>query len=78
MAKWEHDDWVTVQPDENKIAGKDCYFREPDRKASDTVTIKGCTLGICKVYQVAKPSEVMFDYEPCPYYLNENEDEEEG
>ena len=78
MAKWEHDDWVTVQPDETKIAYKDCYFREPDRKASDTVTIKGCTLGICKVYQVAKPSEVMFDYEPCPYYLNENEDEEEG
>ena len=78
MAKWEHDDWVTVQPDETKIACKDCYFREPDRKASDTVTIKGCTLGICKVYQVAKPSEVMFDYEPCPYDLNENEDEEEG
>ena len=78
MAKWEHDDWVTVQPDETKIACKDCYFREPDRKASDTVTIKGCTLCICKVYQVAKPSEVMFDYEPCPYYLNENEDEEEG
>ena len=78
MAKWEHDDWVTVQPDETKIACKDCYFREPDRKASDTVTIKGCTLGIYKVYQVAKPSEVMFDYEPCPYYLNENEDEEEG
>ena len=78
MAKWEHDDCVTVQPDETKIACKDCYFREPDRKASDTVTIKGCTLGICKVYQVAKPSEVMFDYEPCPYYLNENEDEEEG
>ena len=44
MAKWEHDDWVTVQPDETKIACKDCYFREPDRKASDTVTIKGCTL----------------------------------
>ena len=78
MAKWEHDDWVTVQPDETKIACKDCYFREPDRKASDTVTNKGCTHGICKVYQVAKPSEVMFDYEPCPYYLNENEDEEEG
>ena len=78
MAKWEHDEWVTVQPDETKIACKDCYFREPDRKASDTVTIKGCTLGICKVYQVAKPSEVMFDYEPCAYYLNENEDEEEG
>ena len=78
MAKWEHDDWITVHPDETKIACKDCYFREPDRKASDTVTIKGSTLGICKVYQVAKPSEVMFDYEPCPYYLNENEDEEEG
>lgn len=78
MAKWEHDDWVTVQPYETKIACKDCYFREPDRKASDTVTIKGCTLGICKVFQVAKPSEVMFDNEPCPYYLNENEDEEEG
>ena len=78
MAKWEHDNWVTIHPDETKIACKDCYFREPDRKASDTVTIKGCILGICKVFQVAKPSEVMFDNEPCPYYLNENEDEEEG
>ena len=46
MAKWDHDDWVTVQPDEKKIVCKDCYFREPDRKASDKVTIKGCTLGV--------------------------------
>ena len=32
MAKWDHDDWVTVQPDEKKIVCKDCYFRELDRK----------------------------------------------
>ena len=53
MIKWEHDDWVTVQPDEEKIACKDCLFREPDREAGNGITIKGCTLGTCQIFRVA-------------------------
>lgn len=77
MIKWEHDDWVTVQPDEEKIACKDCLFREPDREAGNGITIKGCTLGTCQIFRVAKPSEILFGNESCPYHVGENEEDED-
>ena len=72
MAKWEDDDWVTKYPEKDKIKCKDCIFRENDRKLNERQILDGATLGICKVYTVVKPSEILFDGEDCPYYQKDD------
>lgn len=71
--KWYDEDWVSVQPDPEKISCRDCYFREKDRKIGPTV-IYGSTLGICEVYD-CKPDAILFKGVKCPYYVSDSDDE---
>lgn len=70
--RWSDEEWVLEMPDAEKIPCKDCFFRK-----EDTAVAKGCTYGICKVYPNGKPTEVFLKHEKCPYYLDENEKDEE-
>lgn len=66
--KWEDDEFAPGAPDPEKIRCRDCIFRKEDTKVA-----KGCTYSVCAVYPVCKPLEVLFRYEDCPYYLDEND-----
>lgn len=75
--RWYNDNWVCDHPDENKIPCKDCFLREKDRDLGDGNKLKGCTLGICQAFPKGKPSFVLWKGESCPYYIDENESEDE-
>ena len=69
--KWQNDDWKSVRPDHEKIACKDCFLREKDRKIGDT-TIHGCSLSFCQAFS-SKPTEILSDGADCDYYISEKE-----
>lgn len=58
------------QPDEKKIACKDCVWREPDRLNGK---INGATLALCRVYTM-KPDGILWNNDECPYYVDDSED----
>lgn len=70
--RWENEDMVWEHPDIKKIKCATCYLREPDRTG---LGIKGATLGCCAAYPI-KPHDVLWKGEDCPYYLDENEEDE--
>lgn len=61
------------QPDIEKIWCRDCIWREQDRMNGD---IEGATLAICQVYSM-KPYDILWKNVQCPYYLSENDEEDE-
>lgn len=77
--RFEDDEWEVRHPDPEKVKCKDCFLREPDREVTEDCTIKGCILGICKVFTATnpKPYGILWNGESCPYYIDENEDDEE-
>lgn len=76
MARWENEEWITKEPDLDKIFCKDCIFRTEDANLTPAISLPGATSGVCKVYQTCKPAEVLFDNVKCPYYVGENDKED--
>lgn len=60
-------------PDINKLQCKNCAFRAEDRLNGK---IKGAVLAICQVFPGGKPEDVSWGKAECPYYVDENEDDE--
>lgn len=73
MARWDDEKLVFEMPDINKIQCKNCFLREKDRTE---LGIKGATLAICDAYD-HKPKEILWDGEDCPYFIDENEEDED-
>lgn len=73
MSRWENENWTSEWPDPDKVVCKDCFHREKDRGFGGT-KIPGCTLAMCQAY-AHKPVDILISGVPCPYYLNENEEE---
>lgn len=71
MARWDKEELIFKQPDEEKIVCKDCRFRKEDVKVGEQ-TLSGATYGMCKVFQY-KPVEVLLYGAMCDYYLSEND-----
>ena len=71
--RWEDEEMVWEQPDIHKIRCATCFLREPDRKG---LGVKGATLGCCAAYPI-KPNGVLWHNEDCPYYIDENEEDED-
>ena len=63
-----------VPPDIDRISCKHCELRAKDSKIGDTVT-PGAILFMCDVYDI-KPPEIMDDYEKCPYFIDEREEDD--
>ena len=73
MARWDNEELSWVQPDPMKIQCSKCMLREKDRLDGK---INGATLGICAAFKF-KPSEILMDGAECPYFIDENETDEE-
>lgn len=73
MARWDNEELSWVQPDPKKIQCSKCMLREKDRLDGK---INGATLGICAAFKF-KPSEILMDGAECPYFIDENETDEE-
>ena len=73
--RWEDEDWTVETPDPEKCKCKKCFLREEDRQIGDR-TIHGCTLGTCAAFNV-KPNEILFQGEDCPYFIDEDEKDED-
>lgn len=73
MARWDNEELSWVQPDPKKIQCSKCMLREKDRLDGK---INGATLGICAAFKF-KPSEILIDGAECPYFIDENETDEE-
>ena len=73
MARWDNEELSWVQPDPKKIQCSKCMLREKDRLDGQ---INGATLGICAAFKF-KPSEILMDGAECPYFIDENETDEE-
>lgn len=73
MARWDNEELSWVQPDPKKIQCSKCILREKDRLDGK---INGATLGICAAFKF-KPSEILMDGAECPYFIDENETDEE-
>ncbi len=72
--RFEDDFFDTMaSPDIDKICCKSCMLRAKDVKFGDSVT-PGAILFKCEVFSI-KPPEIMDDYEECPYFIDENEEE---
>jgi len=67
--RWESENWVLQVPDEEKIVCRDCVHRAPDVPG----VVKGARKGICSVYPVVKPSDVLWKNASCLYHLGEDE-----
>lgn len=75
MARWDDEELKFAMPDIEKIPCENCFLREKDRPETG---IKGATLGVCEAYK-SKPDAILFKGESCPYFIDENEsDDEEG
>lgn len=72
--RWENEKWTGKEPDDD-IKCKDCFLKEPDRYPGAGVVICGYKLGICEAYDVLKPTEVLLEGKPCPYYISEKDEE---
>lgn len=72
-AEEEEDEWIETQsPDPEICPCMDCEWREPDRRYGKSREIEsGALLNLCSVYGTAKPQEVLWEGEPCPYYMKE-------
>lgn len=73
MPKWDNENVKLEFPDEEKIQCKDCVFRLKDAKLPSGTVIKGCTKGLCEVYKVNKPHDVLWEGAECDYYVSEKD-----
>lgn len=73
MARWDNEELSWVQPNPKKIQCSKCMLREKDRLDGK---INGATLGVCAAFKF-KPSEILMDGAECPYFIDENETDEE-
>lgn len=73
MARWDDEELKWDLPDCDKMQCKDCFLRAAD---VPELGIKGATYGYCEVYKT-KPPEILFEGAACPYYIDENEPDEE-
>ncbi len=69
--RWHDDEWVVQHPDIHKIPCRDCGLRANDVHNRDgDVIIFGATKAICGAYGY-KPSEILWDGQPCAFYRPE-------
>ena len=73
MPRWDNEELSWVQPDPQKIQCSKCMLRAKDRLNGE---INGATLGICEAYDF-KPPQILFDEAECPYFIDEDEEDEE-
>lgn len=72
MARWDNEELSWVHPDHKKIQCSKCMLRAKDRLDGQ---VDGATLGICEAYDF-KPTEILFNGGECPYFIDENEEDE--
>lgn len=73
MPRWDNEELSWVQPDPKKIQCSKCMLRAKDRLDGE---INGATLGVCDAYDF-KPPQILMDGEDCPYFIDENEEDDE-
>ena len=73
MPRWDNEKLSWVQPDPKKIQCSKCMLRAKDRLDGE---INGATLGVCDAYDF-KPPQILMDGEDCPYFIGENEEDDE-
>lgn len=73
MPRWDNEELSWVQPDPQKIQCSKCMLRAKDRLDGE---INGATLGVCDAYDF-KPPQILMDGEDCPYFIDENEEDDE-
>lgn len=73
MPRWDNEKLSWVQPDPQKIQCSKCMLRAKDRLDGE---INGATLGVCDAYDF-KPPQILMDGEDCPYFIDENEEDDE-
>ena len=73
MPRWDKEKLSWVQPDPQKIQCSKCMLRAKDRLDGE---INGATLGVCDAYDF-KPPQILMDGEDCPYFIDENEEDDE-
>lgn len=73
----EFDPMKMTQPDPDKIACRDCLYRDRDEINLGDVVIKcGITKGYCDIFPEGgedngKPLDVLFQNAPCPEYVKD-------
>lgn len=73
MPRWDNEKLSWVQPAPQKIQCSKCMLRAKDRLDGE---INGATLGVCDAYDF-KPPQILMDGEDCPYFIDENEEDDE-
>lgn len=73
MPRWDNEELSWVQPNPQKIQCSKCMLRAKDRLDGE---INGATLGVCDAYDF-KPPQILMDGEDCPYFIDENEEDDE-
>lgn len=73
MPRWDNEELSWAQPDPQKIQCSKCMLRAKDRLDGE---INGATLGVCDAYDF-KPPQILMDGEDCPYFIDENEEDDE-
>jgi hypothetical protein len=72
--RWNDEVWLSVHPECDKIACKDCVFRDKTIVTVGETTIEaGVTKSYCEIYKYPdnKPNEILFNNSECEYYEKE-------